>query len=73
MEGTHYSDISRKRVLGSGSASARALGQELAKHIRRTAGGAERLELRARRQAVGVQAAPVRWALEASVRTSLLP
>lgn len=55
MEGTHYRDISRKRVLGSGSASAKALGQELAKHVGRTAGSAERLELRARRQVVGVK------------------
>ena len=55
VEGTHYRDISRKRVLGSGSASAKALGQELAKYVQRTAGSAERLELRASRKVLRVK------------------
>ena len=55
VEGAHYRDISRKSILGSGRASAKALGQEPAKRVQRIAGSAERLEQRASRRVVGVK------------------
>lgn len=77
MEGAHHRDISRKSVLGSGSASAKALGQGPAKRVQRTAGILERLEQRASRRVVEVKVTwvtmPLTWALKASVRILVLP
>lgn len=44
MEGAHHTDLSRKRILGRGSGSAKALEERPTERVQRTTARPERLE-----------------------------